>query len=88
MLRRHVQYKYCLSYPYRVTPFTRPFAHGVFDYMTLKVLKRMGKNEERKKERDILHVIERRKDNWAGHILRRNCLITHFIEGKIEGTRR
>jgi len=60
--------------------------------MKLKILKRMGKNQERKKERkkerNILHVIERRKDNWGGHILRRNCLITHFIERKIEGTRR
>jgi hypothetical protein len=27
-----------------------------------------------------------RKANWIGHILRRNCLLKHVIEGKIEGT--
>jgi hypothetical protein len=27
----------------------------------------------------------RRKANWIGHILRRNCLLIHVIEGKIEG---
>jgi hypothetical protein len=25
------------------------------------------------------------KDKWIGHILRRNCLLKHVIEGKIEG---
>jgi hypothetical protein len=29
---------------------------------------------------------KRRKANWIGHILRRNCLLRHFIEGKIEVT--
>jgi hypothetical protein len=28
-----------------------------------------------KGERNILHTIKRRKDNWIGHILRRNCLL-------------
>jgi hypothetical protein len=28
---------------------------------------------------------ERRKANWIGHILRRNCLLKHVIEGKIKG---
>jgi len=27
----------------------------------------------------------KKKFNWMGHILRRNCLINHSIEGKIEG---
>jgi hypothetical protein len=36
-------------------------------------------------ERNILHTIKRRKVNWIGHILRRNCLLKHVIEGKIEG---
>jgi hypothetical protein len=41
-----------------------------------------------KKERNILHTIRRRKANWIGHILRRNCLLKHIIEGKTTGTRR
>jgi len=28
------------------------------------------------------------KANWIGHILRRHCLLKHFIEGKMEGTGR
>jgi hypothetical protein len=36
-------------------------------------------------ERNILHTIKRRKANWIGHILSRNSLIKHVIEGKIEG---
>jgi hypothetical protein len=47
------------------------------------------KNEEVlhrvKEERNILHTIKRRKANWIGHILRRNCLLKHVIEGKLEG---
>jgi hypothetical protein len=35
-------------------------------------------------QRNIIHKIKRRKDNWIGHILRRNCLLKHIIEGKIE----
>jgi hypothetical protein len=41
-----------------------------------------------KEERNILHRIRRRKANWIGYILRRNCLLSHIIEGKISGTRR
>jgi len=48
MLRRRVQYKYRLSYPCRVTPRTSPFTQGVFDYMTLKIFKRMGKKSRKK----------------------------------------
>jgi hypothetical protein len=36
-------------------------------------------------ERNILHTIKRRKANWISHILRRNCLVKHVIEGKLEG---
>jgi hypothetical protein len=39
-------------------------------------------------ERNILHTIRQRKANWIGHILHRNCLLSHIIEGKIIGTRR
>jgi hypothetical protein len=38
-----------------------------------------------KKQRNILHEISKRKANWIGHILRRNCLLQHVIEGKIKG---
>jgi hypothetical protein len=36
-------------------------------------------------ERIILHRVNRRKANWLGKVLRRNCLLKHAIEGKIEG---
>jgi hypothetical protein len=36
-----------------------------------------------KDERKTLQTIKRRKSNWIGHILRRNCLPKHVIEGKI-----
>jgi hypothetical protein len=38
-----------------------------------------------KKQRNILHEIRKRKANWIGHILRRNCLLQRVIEGKIQG---
>ena len=38
-----------------------------------------------KGQRNILHEIRKRKDNWIGHILRRNCLLQRVIEGKIKG---
>ena len=33
----------------------------------------------------ILHEIRKRKANWIGHILRRNCLLKQVIESKIKG---
>jgi len=36
-----------------------------------------------KEERNILYIIKRRKANWIGHILRKNCFLKHIIEGKI-----
>ena len=38
-----------------------------------------------KEQRNILHEISKRKANWIGHILRRNCLLRRFIEGKTKG---
>jgi hypothetical protein len=38
-----------------------------------------------KEQRNILHEISKRKSNWFGHILRRNCLLRLVIEGKIKG---
>ena len=38
-----------------------------------------------KEQRNILHEIRKRKANWIGHILRRNCLLKQVIEGNIKG---
>jgi hypothetical protein len=38
-----------------------------------------------KEQRNNLHEISKRKANWIGHILRRNCLLQRVIEGKIKG---
>jgi hypothetical protein len=38
-----------------------------------------------KEQRNILREICKRKANWIGHILRRNCLLQRVIEGKIQG---
>jgi hypothetical protein len=37
-----------------------------------------------KEHRNILHKISKRKVNWIGHILRRNCLLRQVIDGKIK----
>jgi hypothetical protein len=39
----------------------------------------------RVQDRNILNIINRKKDNCTGLILRRNCLLKHVIEGNIEG---
>ena len=36
-------------------------------------------------QRNILHEVSKRKANWVGHVLRRNCLLRLVIEGKIKG---
>ena len=38
-----------------------------------------------KEQRNILHEISKRKTNWIGQILRRNCLLQQVIGGKIKG---
>jgi hypothetical protein len=37
-----------------------------------------------KEERNTPHTIKKRKANWIGHMLRRNCLLKHVIERKTE----
>jgi hypothetical protein len=49
------------------------------DCVTNEVLHRV------KEQRNILHTVNKRKANWIGHILRRNCLLKHVVEGKVEG---
>ena len=41
------------------------------------ILERIGEN------RTVLNNILRRKFNWIGHILRRNCLLHDTIEGQM-----
>ena len=36
-------------------------------------------------QRNILHEIRKRKANWIGQILRRNCLLQQVLERKIKG---
>jgi hypothetical protein len=36
-------------------------------------------------QRNILHEIRKRKANWIGHILSRNCLTRQVTDGKIKG---
>jgi len=38
-----------------------------------------------KEQRNILHEISKRKANWIGHILRRNCILQRVIEGEMKG---
>jgi hypothetical protein len=38
-----------------------------------------------KGERNILYTLKRRKANWIGHMLSRNCLLKHIIEERVEG---
>jgi hypothetical protein len=39
----------------------------------------------RKEKKNVLHKIKRRKANWIGRILHRNCLLKHVIERMMEG---
>jgi hypothetical protein len=40
-----------------------------------------------KEERDIIHIVKRRKINLIDHMLRRNCLLKYAIEGQRRGGR-
>ena len=42
------------------------------------------KFDKKHQERNILRKLKGMKDNWTGHILCRNCLVTHDVEGGIE----
>jgi len=63
----------------------------MFSYFILAVLSWTDhvRNEEVllrvKEQRNILHEIRKRRANWIGHILHRNCLLQRVIEGKIKG---
>jgi hypothetical protein len=38
-----------------------------------------------KVQRNVQQEIRKRKANWIGHILRRNCLLQRVTEGNIQG---
>ena len=38
-----------------------------------------------KEKKNILRRVNRRKGNWIGHNLRRNCRLKHFIDREAEG---
>jgi hypothetical protein len=38
-----------------------------------------------REQRNVLNEIRKRKANWIGHILRRNCLLQRVIKEKIKG---
>ena len=38
-----------------------------------------------KEQRNILDEIRKRKANWIGHVLLRNCILQRVIEAKIQG---
>jgi hypothetical protein len=35
-----------------------------------------------KEERNIIHTVKRRKADWIGCILCRNCILKHSVEGE------
>jgi hypothetical protein len=43
--------------------------------------------QREKEERNVLLTVKRRKANWIGHILHRDSLLKHFIEGKTRKNR-
>ena len=52
------------------------------------LVKRVGNEEillRVKEQGNVLHEISKRRANWIGHVLRRNCLLQRVIEGKIKG---
>jgi len=40
---------------------------------------------EVKEHRKLLYTLRRRKANWIGGVVLRNCFLKHVIDGKIEG---
>jgi len=51
----------------------------------MKIYLRIMYNVRVNEHRNILHEIRKRKADWIGHILSRNCLLKQVIEGKIKG---
>jgi len=49
------------------------------------IVREMKKYYKKSKRRFISYIIKRIKAEWIGYILRRNCILKHVIEGKMEG---
>jgi len=47
---------------------------------------KMKKYYTESRRKGISYIKKDKKAKWIGHMLRRNCLLKHVIEGKIEGT--
>jgi hypothetical protein len=52
------------------------YKHVVINTRNAEELEKVGE------ERNVIKTTKRRKANWIGHFLRRNCLLKHVIEGK------
>jgi len=61
------------------------FAMAILDLISPVYLVNEGGLHRVKEQRNIVHEIHKRKANWNGHILRRNCLLQRVTEGKIQG---
>ena len=63
---------------------SRLVLHFLLNRMAAAVFSKFVRNEEVSLrvngQRNIVHEIRKRKANWIGHILRRNCLLKHVIE--------
>ena len=65
---------------YHVVPDETNTWCSLFCHDRMRYLELLRVNEQR----NILHEIKKRKANWIGHILRRNCLLKQVIEGKVK----
>jgi hypothetical protein len=64
--------------------YIAPFSHPSF-LVTRKICNDEDVLLRVKEQRNILHEIRKRKTNWIGQILHRNCLLRRVTEGKIQG---
>jgi hypothetical protein len=79
-----------MKYPVAfLLPFTYP---GSFDIWCWRRLEKSSWTDRIRNEvlrsvnvdRNMLNTLKTWKANWIGYIMRRNCLLKHVIEGKIE----
>jgi len=66
-----------------------PIGHWIYETcMCVCIMWEMKKCYKESRMRGISYrQWKRRKANWIGHILRRNCLLRHVIGGKVDGRR-